>query len=364
MSRVYLDSNATTSMSRAVIDAMTSSFGAAWGNPTSIHSEGRLARSVVEGAREKAAAMAGVDARDTVFTSGGTEANNIALRSLFAYGKTKGALVTSRLEHPSITRVAEAIEREGGTVRWVRALESGMIDVDDLAAQTQGLPIALLAFSVVNHETGNLQPIDDIFRIAFERGGIPVHLDAVQAWGKIAPDLSRASTLSFAAHKVRGPKGIGCLFKRSHVRLEPVLLGGAQEKGVRPGTLPAPLCAGLAAAVEELATLRSEMDALAPLRDKLETALFQLGGLRNGSGPRVSHVTNVSFPGRSGPELVAALDLEGISVSSGSACSAGTSEPSPVIRAMVGDDRGSSAVRCSLGPWNTGDEIDKAIGAF
>jgi cysteine desulfurase len=364
--RVYLDWNATTPPLPEALVAMRVAGENAWGNPASVHTHGRVARACVEDAREALAVLARVDARDVVLTSGGTEANNLALRSAFAGATDRPTLVTSRLEHPSITRVAEALEREGlARVHWLRVRSAGTIDLDDLRAVLREGRTRLVTIQTVNHETGVLQPVADVTAMAREHGA-RLHVDAVQGWGKVEVAWSGADTVSVAAHKMRGPKGVGALVSRAGVTLEPVLRGGAQERGLRPGTVDAVACAGFAVAARNASSGPSRYAAVATLRDELEARLLARadGAILNGVGARAPHVTNVALRGWTGAELVAALDLEGVSVSSGSACSAGTQEPSPVLTAMVGEARAACSVRVSLGEGTTRDEILFAADAF
>ncbi|AKV01880.1 Cysteine desulfurase [Labilithrix luteola] len=395
--RIYLDWNATTPPLPEVLDAMRDAAARAWANPSSIHKDGRAARAVVEDARASVGALCGADARDVVFTSGGTEANNLALRSAFgphakavkeasAVGEVPW-LLTSRLEHPSVTRVAEALASEGrARVAWVRAKEDGTLDLEDLAraiAEAKGR-VALVTVQAVNHETGVVQPFAEVASLA-RAAGARVHVDAVQAWGKIdlgvrAPDvcaidpsdLGPWDTVSIAGHKIRGPKGIGALITRTGLRLEPVLLGGAQEKGLRPGTVDPLLAAAFGAAARRAQTSAASWASIAPRRDRLEAALLAIGRDARLGAPivvgdparRAPHVSTLAWPGWIGAELVAALDLEGVSVSSGAACSAGTVEPSPVLAAMLGEADAARGIRCSLGEDTTDAEIDEAIAAF
>ena len=360
MERVYLDWNATARPLDEAIAAMADAARDAWGNPASIHASGRAARARVEDAREAVAELMGADPRDVVFTSGGTEANNLAVRS------ASGTIATSRIEHASIVRAAELLEREGrARVRWLRVKEDGTVDLADLeAALSEGA--RFVAMMAVNHETGVVQPVDDAIAMA-HRAGARVHVDAVQAIGKIATLGAAADTRSVAAHKFRGPKGIGALVTRPGARVEPVVVGGSQERGVRPGTLDPVTAAGFAVAARHARTSPERYRAVGALRDELERALLATlpGAKVNGGAPRAPHALSLAFPGWSGPELVAALDLEGVSVSAGSACSAGTAEPSPVLAAMFGDDaRTTSSVRFSLGETTTRDEIERAVRAF
>jgi cysteine desulfurase len=369
-SRVYLDWNATTPPRDEVLTAMEGAARTAWANPSSIHADGRAARAAVEDARAAVAMLVGVSPRDVTFTAGGTEANNLALRSLAAGAAGRGTIVTSRIEHPSITRVAESLEREGkAKVRWLGVTPGGMIDLEDLARALEEIEtdtVSVVTVQAVNHETGVLQPVADVVRLAHARGA-KVHLDAVQGWGKI--DVPNGwDTATVAPHKMRGPKGIGALAVREGVRIDPVLLGGSQEKGIRPGTVAPALAAGFGVAAALASPAR--WAEIAPLRDRLEAALLALDPphgraiVAGDRSRRAPHVTNMVWPGWIGAELVAALDLEGVSVSSGAACSAGTVEPSPVIGAMLGPELGIRAVRISLGDLTTEEDVARAVEAL
>ncbi len=355
-SRVYLDWNATTPPLAEVVEAMMRAATLSWANPSSVHGEGRRARGVVEDARAAVGHLAGADPRDVVFTSGATEANNLALTSALA--AREGLFVTSRLEHPSVTRVAE---RFASRVRWLRVTREGAIDLEDFARAMDASSVAVVALQAVNHETGVIQPLREVIDLARARGAW-MHVDAAQAWGKVAIDTTGASSVSVAPHKFRGPKGIGALALAQGVKLSPLLVGGAQEKGVRPGTVDPALAAGFAVAARHAAsTLPYER--LGTLRDVLEETLIAMGAQVNGAG-RAPHVTSLAFSSWRGPELVAALDLEGVACSSGSACSAGTAEPSPVLDAMLGEARAASSVRLSMGETTSPEDIAFAISAF
>jgi cysteine desulfurase len=364
MTAVYLDWNATAPPLSAVIDAMAAAARTAWGNPASVHRVGRSAWGRVEEAREAVARLAGSDARDVVLTSGGTEANNLALRSGFAL--EGGVLVTSRLEHPSVTRVAEALEREGrARVRWVHARVDGTIDLDDVAKACAEGAVRLVAIQAVNSETGVVQPVQDVLAIA-RRVGARVHVDAVQAFGRVAEVSAEADTRSLAAHKMRGPKSIGALVTRPGVPLAPVLVGGSQERGLRPGTVDPVGAAGLTVAARHAMTSPPRWSALSPLRDALEAGLLSLvpkARVNGGSALRVAHVTSVAFPGRLAAEIVAALDLEGVAASGGSACSAGTAEASSALAAMGDPEAATCSVRFSLGEETTMADVEAALAA-
>ncbi|HVU05439.1 MAG TPA: cysteine desulfurase family protein [Polyangiaceae bacterium] len=352
----YLDWNATAPPLPEVIDRMAHAARTTWGNPASVHAEGRAARAVVEDAREAVAALLGVDARDVFLTSGATEANNLALSHA-------EALVTSRLEHPSVVRVAERLSDAGRTVRFVPVPPGGRLRVEDVEAAIFGLPKGfVVALMAANHETGVLQPVREVGELVRERGG-RLHVDAVQAVGKIPLEAFAAGdSASLAGHKLRGPKGIGALVLRTPGLPRPVLVGGAQERGVRPGTVDPVAASGLAVAVRRATHGGpSRYAALEPLRDRIEARLAGLAEVNGAGEPRLPHVTSLSFEGCPGDELVAAFDLAGVRVSSGSACSAGTQEASPVITAMLGRQRALQTVRASLGDATTAAEVDFAI---
>jgi cysteine desulfurase len=374
MSQVYLDWNATTPPHPDVVAAMRDAAHAAWGNPSSLHAAGRTAKALVEQAREAIAALIGFCARDVLLTSGGTEANNLAVLRPFvgAGGSTeRGTCITSRLEHPSVVAVVEQLEARGVRAIWLEVSPSGRIDPERVArALATAARPCLVAVQSVNHETGVLQPVADIVAIA-ERAGAEVHVDAVQAAGRLPPSAwEGAHSVSIAAHKMRGPKGIGALLVRPGVTIRPLLRGGGQERGLRPGTLDPVAAAGFGVAAARAQDGPSRYAGLAPLRDGFEDRLFALGTklrgapLRNGDSARASHVSNMSWPGWAGDELAAALDLEGVCVSAGSACAAGTPEPSRVIAAMLGESRARGALRVSLGEETTASDVEQAIVAY
>jgi cysteine desulfurase len=351
---IYLDWNATTPLLPEALAAMHEVAKDNWGNPASVHGSGRRARAVLEETREALAAQLQVHPRDVLLTGGGTEANNLALHQCTG-------LVTSRLEHPSVVRVAEALAARGVPVCWLPVPSSGRLEPDSVARALRDLPHqSAAAVAAVNHETGVIQPIGEIAE-AVHRAGCWLHVDAVQALGKTSIEsLAAADSIALAAHKIRGPKGIGALAWRGTRTPKPLLLGGSQERGLRPGTQDAALAAGFKVALGWAQRWAQRQAPLAGLRDELESGLSRLGEI-NGQGPRVAHVSNLSFSGWRGAELAAALDLEGLRVSSGSACSAGTSEPSAVIAAMLGTERAAASVRFSLGELTRADQVVRAI---
>jgi cysteine desulfurase len=366
--RVYLDWNATTPLRPEARQAMAAAWDVA-GNPSSVHAEGRQARLLVEDARAAVASAVGARSRDVVFTSGGTEANALALTpgARHGAGEPLRRLLVSAIEHPSVLSGGrfppEAIETIGVT-------GSGLIDLDHLRALLAAGPPALVSVMVANNETGALQPVGEVADIVHEAGGL-LHVDAIQALGKIPLDIKtmKADLVTLSAHKIGGPKGVGALVLADEVQgLEPLLRGGGQELGRRAGTENVAGIAAFGAAVRAaMAALESDAARLRGLRDRLEAGLRQTPGMIVFSGD-VSRLPNTilfTVPGLKAETAVIGFDLAGISVSSGSACSSGKVQPSHVLEAM-GFDRelAQGAVRLSLG-WSTSEAaIDLALQAW
>jgi len=374
----YLDWNATSPPHPEVQEAMREALSSAWANPASVHGAGRKARDRVELSREHLAQLLTVESRDVVLTSGGTEANHLALAGAVA-------IVTSRLEHPSVAREAERLQGLGTPVRFVDVTQSGTVEPDAIdqalaelgrgavAASAGGalgagrLPI-VVAVAAANHETGVIQPLEAIARSVHTHGAW-LHVDAVQVLGRGSPSaLAFADSLSVAAHKFRGPKGIGALAFRNGRRLVARGLGGSQERGLRAGTVDAVACAGLHAALARLERSLDGYRSAEQLRSRLERSLRGQARLpltlHGADAPRLPHVSNFGFEGTRGDELVAALDLLGVHVSSGSACAAGTTEPSAVITAMAGLDAARCAVRVSFGEDSGEAELSALLHAL
>lgn len=353
---IYLDWNATSPLAPEVAAAMSAAAERGWANPSSPHGAGRAAMALVEGARAEVARSLAIHTRDLAFTSGGSEANNLALHAV-------DALALTRLEHPSIVRVAERLQLRGRPVEWLPVLPAGTVDVAALEPALSRLgPSATVALMAVNHETGVIQPLQEVGEIV-RACGARLHVDAVQGFGKLAAELWQgADSIAVAAHKLRGPKGIGALAWRGRPP-EPLLVGGGQERGLRPGTQAPVLCEGFAAAVRRRAAYARERGRLSVLRARIESRLRPWARV-NGLGERLAHVSNLSMSGWRGDEFVAALDLQGVHLSSGSACAAGTAETSPVITAMVGPERAASAVRISMGDATQDCAVDRAIDAM
>lgn len=370
--RVYLDFNASAPLLPAARNAMARALDnmpADFSNPASVHEDGRRARRVLDDLREAIGGASGFHPRDCVLTSGGTEANALALHQ--RKGLAADSLVTSYIEHPSVWKAAETFAREGESVAWIRPSQTGHIGPEEVL---QAIPPEssrpFVSVQAANHETGAVHGLAGIIQAVHDRGGI-VHVDAVQGFGKMDVSAWRNADLaSIAAHKIGGPKGIGALLFRTGLPMTPLQRGGAQEAGLRAGT-PSPLLAvGFLAAIREIPSRLAERTALQALRDGLEAHLMlaasRVGRIAqaNAAEPRLEHVLNISLDGLRGDELCAALDLLGVSVSSGAACSAGTSEPSMVITTLFGVERARGAVRVSLGLSTTRDDLEEARRAF
>lgn len=353
---LYWDWNATTPPHPDVVEAMRRAYLEAWGNPSSPHQAGRAARARVEEVREQIGGLLGVSARDVIFVASGTEANNLALAGA-------QALVVSRLDHSSVVRVAEAAQARGTAVSWLPVPSVGRVSATSVAGALAQLPPTLREGTVVvltaaNHETGVIQDVAEIGAVV-HAAGARLHVDAAQAIGKLP--VARwlgADSYTIAAHKLRGPQGIAALAWRGRAP-EPVVLGGSQERGLRPGTLSAPLVVGFGAALLRADPRRYE--SLALLRDELERRLASHALVNGGEVPRLPHVSNLSFAGWSGERLVAALDVRGLCVSTGSACRVGTTEPSAAVQAMLGPERARSALRISLGEDSGEGDLNRGI---
>lgn len=335
----------------------------AWANPSSVHAAGRRARALLEGARERIAAAIGAEPADVVLTSGGTEACNLGVRGLFA----GGALVTTEIEHPAVARAVERMARErGAQVTRLAVLRGVPPDPADVAVAASAGGLAAVQW--INHETGTRFPVER-YAEACQRVGARVFVDATQALGKVPIDVRAlgADALAIASHKAGGPAGAGALWVRRGVDVDAVLSGGAQERGRRPGSPDLLACVGFGAACTVIGQRLETQPRLAALRDRWEVAVRTLGGVINASdAPRVATVVSASFRDRRGDDLVAAMDLEGVCVSSGAACSSGLSEPSAVLRAMYPDEpwRATGALRSSFGPETTETDVEFAAAAL
>lgn len=366
--RVYLDWNATTPLRPEAKAAMA----AAWefsGNPSSVHAEGRQARRLVEDARAAVAGAVGAVPRNVVFTSGGTEANALALSpgARTVSGALVQRLLVSAVEHPSVM-IGGRFSAEG--VSKIAVTRSGVVDLDDLRARLASGPPSLVSIMAANNETGALQPIHEAAQIVHEAGGL-LHVDAIQALGKIPLDIKGigADLLTLSGHKIGGPKGVGALvIAEGASSVEPLLRGGGQERGHRAGTENVGGIAGFGAAVKAaMGALEADRPRLEALRGRLEAGLRETTGaiIFAEGAPRLPNTTLFTVPGLRAETAVIGFDLEGVAVSSGSACSSGKVQPSHVLEAM-GFDPGHAqgAVRLSLG-WSTAEtDIDSALQAW
>jgi cysteine desulfurase len=361
---IYLDHNASTPLDPRVLEAMLPVLRERHGNPSSLHTYGQAARAVVDDARGEVAALCGCSPSEVVFTGSGTEADNLALRGVAAAAREpRRKLVYTAVEHHAVVNSARALAEEGLPVEAVRAQASGAVDLDDLRAKVDDRT-ALVAVMLANNETGVIQPVADVVRIARERGAL-VHCDAVQAAGKIPLDFAAlgADLMALSAHKIYGPKGVGALIVKRGTKLKALLRGGSQERNRRAGTENV---AGIAGFGRAAALAREELGAESPrlqaLRDALERHLLENEGASvNGAAPRVPNTTNVSFAGIDAESLLMALDLMGLAVSTGAACAAGAIEPSHVLRGMgLPMTRVQSSLRFSLGRGTTEADVARA----
>ena len=361
---VYLDHNATTPLDPRVLEAMLPFLREDFGNPSSLHRFGQRARAAVEEARASVAALVGAEPPEIVFTASGSEADNMALRGVaFRAKPERRGIVVSAIEHHAVLYAAKALREEGWPVAIAGVREDGALDLERLAASVSGAT-ALVSVMLANNETGVVQPVAEASRVARARGAL-VHCDAVQAAGKLALDVRALDVdlLALSAHKIYGPKGVGCLYVRRGTPLAPLVRGGGQERNRRAGTENVAGIVGFgAAAALARESLAQDAARLLPLRDRLEQALLRVAGARrNGDAPRVPNTTNVSFDGTEAEELLMALDLEGVAVSTGAACSAGGVEPSHVLRAMgYAPERVQSSLRLSLGRTTSEADVERA----
>jgi cysteine desulfurase len=370
--RIYLDHSATTPVDPRVLKAMLPYFTQMFGNTSSIHHFGQETRSAVDRARQQVGGLLNARQNEVIFTSGGTESNNLAIRGLALANKHHGNhLVTCTIEHPAVKMVCEDLEKDGFEVTYVPVTSEGLVSFDDISAAITGATI-LVTVMTANNEIGTIQPVSEIGRYvrSLRDGGQKVwfHTDAVQAAGKIPIDVEEMSCdlLTISGHKIYAPKGVGALYVRRGVRLHPQNIGGRQERGLRGGTESVPMIVGLGHACELSASeLIENTDRLRMLRDRLEQRIAEaVTGVKfNGDRThRIPTLANISFDGVEGEALLINLDMRGIAVSTGSACSSGSIEPSPVLLAL-GNSEGEarSAVRFSLGRSTTEAEIDAVV---
>ena len=367
--RVYLDHNATTPVWPAVLEAMSAVFLEDFGNASSVHAFGQAAKRRLEEARRRVAQILGAQPNEIVFTSGGTEADNLAILGLVRNDKRPVKhVITSAIEHPAVLETCAQLEREGVAVTRLPVNSQGLVDPDDVRRALRPETV-LISIMHANNELGTIQPIAEIARVARE-AGVWMHSDGVQALGKVPVHVADLGVdlYSISAHKIYGPKGVGALFVRQGVPLGRVQFGGHHERDRRAGTENVPGAVGLAAAVSLMQSdFEQETARLGRLRDRLEQGILERvpDVVVNGRGaPRVPNTSNLCFRGVDGEALLIALDLAGFAVSSGAACSSGASEPSHVLTAIGLSRRDArSCLRFSLGRLNTEEQIERLIEA-
>jgi cysteine desulfurase len=369
--RVYFDYNATTPLAPAAIDAVTETTALLFGNASSIHYFGQQAKGALDAARSSVAGLINADPSEIVFTSGGTEADNLAIRGAAEALESTGRrhLVASAIEHEAVLNTLKALARRGWRTTLLPVDQTGIVSPARLAEAVDA-DTALVSVMHANNEIGTIQPIAELAAIAHARGAL-MHTDAVQSAGKIAVDARALGVdlLSISAHKFNGPKGAGALFIKRGTRLLPTVTGGKHERNRRAGTENVAAIAGMGAAARVAAAKRStEATRIAALRDRLEEEILRgvPGAAVNGAREsRVPNTTNISFDHVEAESLLIALDLEGVAVSTGSACSSGTLEPSHVLRAMgLPTHRTQNSLRFSLGMFSTDEEVDFVVSVL
>jgi cysteine desulfurase len=369
--RIYFDYNATTPLAPDVIDAVTAATRDQFGNASSVHHFGQRAKAALDEARSATAALLHADPSEIVYTSGGTESDNFAIRGAAEALEPTGRrhLVASAIEHEAVLNTLKALGRRGWTISLIPVDETGIVDPNRLRGLVTR-ETALVSVMHANNEIGTMQPIAALAAIAHEQGAL-MHTDAVQTVGKVPVDVRGLGIdlLTLSAHKFNGPKGAGALWIKRGTRMLPILTGGKHERSRRAGTENVPALVGMGVAAQLAgAKLDAEGARVAALRHRLEDGILRAvrGTTVNGArAPRVPNTTNISFDRVEAESLLIALDLEGIAVSTGSACSSGTLEPSHVLRAMgMSSHRTQNSLRFSLGLFSTEEEVDRVIAVL
>lgn len=365
---IYFDHNATTPIREEVIEVVERAMRDLWGNPSSIHYTGAKALAEMEKARDKFASLINASPSEIYFTSCGTESNNLAVKGILKFGN-KNEIIISEIEHPSILALSEVLENKDITVKRIKSNEYGIANIEEIESYiTENT--ALISLMYANNETGVIQNVEQAGLIA-KKNNIPFHCDAVQALGKVDVNVKKinATSVSFSSHKVYGPKGVGALYLKNGTIIEPELVGGGQEKKIRPGTQNVPGILGFVKACElAINEIEEEHKRLFDLTEYFYKSLANnISDIkRNGDiNQRLPQTINICFPGTTAEIIVPILDGEGISVSGGSACSSGSTSPSHVILALGRRKMESlSAIRFSFGRSTTKDEIDKTVSVL
>lgn len=365
MHRIYLDYAASAPVLPEVLDAMLPFFTAVSGNPSGVHAEGREARKAVERARRQVAAAVGAESREILFTSGGSESDNLAIRGAAAAMRKKGNhLITSQIEHPAVLNTCRALEKQGFRITYLKPDRTGMITTGQVREAITADTV-LVSIMTANNEIGTIEPVAEIGAVCRE-AGVLFHTDAVQAAGALKIDVQemQADLLSLSAHKFHGPKGTGILYIRKSTRLEPLITGGSQELGMRAGTENVPGIAGTGKAIEIAEAGREDNNRrIRELRDELiRRILERIPGAQLNGHPekRLPNNCNFSFEDVESEALLLRLDLAGIAASGGSACTSGSMEPSHVLQAIGLEEKMSKgSIRLTLGRETTAEEIEK-----
>jgi cysteine desulfurase len=363
MKQVYADNNATTRVDDAVLEEMLPYFKEFYGNPSSIHTFGRQVSGKMDLARERVASILGADTSEIVFTSCGTESNNYAIHCSLEAHPDKKHVITTKVEHPAVLNVCKYFGKNGYDVTELGVNNDGMLDLDELRDSIRD-DTAIVSIMHANNETGVIFPIEEIGKIVKEKG-VPFHCDAVQAIGKIPVNLknSHIDLLSMSGHKLHAPKGVGVLFIRKGVRIDPLIIGGHQEDNRRSGTENVPYIIGLGKACEIAeGFVKQEQTEVRRLRDRLEKGIKEQlthVAISGENSERLPNTSNVSFECVEGEATLLLLDMAGIATSSGSACTTGSAEPSHVLQAMgIPPVTSRGTIRFSLSRYSTEDEVD------
>jgi len=364
MLRIYLDNNATTPVLPEVVEAMRPYFGEHFGNASSIHHHGQGTRAAIERARDSVASLLGCRPAEVVFTSGGTEGDNLAIAGLTSPGDH---IITSSIEHHAVLLACKHLEETGCDVTCLPVDGRGLVDPDDVRRALRP-NTKLISIMMANNETGVLQPVEEIGKIAAE-ADVDFHTDAVQAAGKVAIDVNRigCNALSISGHKMHAPQGVGAFYVRKGTDLQPLFYGGRHERSRRAGTenVPGIVALGKAAELAMQGFERGDDKKMSALRDHLQQGILaqvEEAGVNGDTAPRVPNTSNIYFDHIEAESMVIALDLKGLAVSTGAACSSGAIEPSHVLIAMgLPADRARASIRLSLGKQNTAEDIDIAL---